>query len=269
MFPLASHVMGPTIAMIAIVGIVYGAWCAWVQKDVKKLVAYSSVSHLGFVMLGLFAMNTGAVTGAVLQMVNHGISTGALFILVGVIYSRRHTRELDQFGGLAQVMPMYTTVFIIVAMSSVGLPGTNGFIGEFMILAGTFASQALHPWPRIFTLIAGTGVIFAAVYMLHAVLKMFWGPVRHRENENLPDLSWREGLALAPLLLFIFWIGLFPATFLQPMEPSVRDFVTSFQRKLMISNHDDTQRLLPAAPPGPAAGPELADAQGAGQRGAP
>ena len=243
MFPLAAHYVGPTVALFAVIGIIYGAYCAWVQRDVKKLVAYSSVSHLGFVMLGIFAMTGAGVSGAILQMVNHGISTGALFILVGVIYDRRHTRDLREFGGLATPMPIYATLFVIVAMSSVGLPGTNGFVGEFMILAGTFASDALAPWPKLFVMFAATGVILAAIYMLHAVLKMFWGPVS-KVNEKLHDLTWREGAALAPLLVLVFWIGLYPNTFLEPMQPSVNAFVRGYQDKLMLSNQNDTARLL-------------------------
>ncbi len=255
LFPLAAHKIGPTIALIAVIGIIYGAYCAWVQKDVKKLVAYSSVSHLGFVMLGIFSMNAGGIEGAILQMVNHGISTGALFILVGIIYERRHTRDLAEFGGLAKVMPIYATIFVIITMSSVGLPGTNGFIGEFMILAGTFASEALQPWPRIFVVFAATGVILAAIYMLHAVSKLFWGPLDNEKNKSLKDMSLREGLTLAPLVLLVFWIGFFPNTFLDKMTPSVSNFISTFQAKLMLENQDDTARLLPS-PGGP--GPEEA-----------
>ena len=258
LFPLAAHYLGPTIVVLSIVGILYGAYCAWVQRDVKKLVAYSSVSHLGFVMAGLFAMNSTGISGAILQMVNHGISTGALFLLVGVIYDRRHTRNLDDFGGLAKAMPVYAILFVIVAMSSIGLPGTNGFIGEFMILAGLFSADALHPWPRVFTLFAALGVILAAIYMLHAVLKMFWGPVTKKENEAVPDVRWRELATLIPLVVLIFWIGLFPRTFLEPMEASVDRFVVEvFQSKLMQAGQDDGPRLIDAVPdvPGGAGAP--------------
>ncbi|MEM9194405.1 MAG: NADH-quinone oxidoreductase subunit M [Myxococcota bacterium] len=247
LFPLAAHYLGPTLCLFAVIGIIYGAYCAWVQKDVKKLVAYSSVSHLGFVVLGMFTMNVGGLSGAILQMVNHGVSTGALFILVGVIYDRRHTRDLDQFGGLAKVMPIYATLFVIVSMSSIGLPGTNGFIGEFMILAGTFASDALQPWPGWFTLFAATGVIFAAIYMLHAVLKMFWGPLDKEENRKLKDITWLEGAALAPLIVLIFWIGFYPNTFLEPMRPSVEGYIGDFQGRLQTQNQDDSKRILPVS----------------------
>jgi NADH-quinone oxidoreductase subunit M len=246
LFPLASLRAGPTIAVFAVIGIIYGAYCAWVQKDVKKLVAYSSVSHLGFVMLGLFSVTRQGVAGAILQMVNHGISTGALFLLVGVIYERRHTRLLRDFGGLAKVMPLYTLLFVIVTMSSVGLPGTNGFIGEFMILNGTFLSRNL-PTPFFFTLFAATGVILAAVYMLHAVLKMFWGPLDNPENEGLADVGGREMTTLAPLIAMVFLLGLAPSLFLDKMNPTVDGFLREYDRKLHDSNYNDTVHLLKAA----------------------
>ena len=253
MFPLASQWAGPTIAVFGVIGIVYGALAAWVQKDVKKLVAYSSVSHMGFIALGMFAMTQHGIQGAVLQMVNHGVSTGALFILVGVIYERRHTRLLEDFGGLAKVMPWYTLVFVIVTMSSVGLPGTNGFVGEFMILSGAFFSGGevgLGLWGQIFTMVAATGVVFAAIYMLHAVLKMFWGPLKHAENENLVDLAPREFAVLLPLVLLVFWIGIHPNTFLDRSRPAVDAFVEDFHEKWEATKLDDSMRLLdaPAAP---------------------
>jgi NADH-quinone oxidoreductase subunit M len=245
LFPLASHEAGPTIAIFAIIGIIYGAYCAWVQKDVKKLVAYSSVSHLGFVMLGIFSITEQGVSGAILQMVNHGVSTGALFLLVGVIYERRHTRLLSEFGGLAKVMPLYALLFVIVSMSSVGLPGTNGFIGEFMILNGTFVSQRL-PTPFFFTLFAATGVVLAAVYMLHAVLKMFWGPITNPENEALPDVGRRELSVLAPLIALVFVLGFFPSIFLEKMNPAVDGFLQHYETKLAATLKSDTTRVLSA-----------------------
>jgi NADH-quinone oxidoreductase subunit M len=244
LFPVASHFIGPSLAVLAVVGIIYGAFCAWVQKDVKKLVAYSSVSHLGFVMLGLFTLTQQGISGAILQMVSHGVSTGALFLLVGVIYERRHTRELDAFGGLAKAMPYYAVVFVIVAMSSIGLPGTNGFIGEFMILNGTFVSDVL-PSARVFSMAAATGVVLAAIYMLHAVLKMFWGPLDKPENQGLPDLTRREALTLAPLVVLIFWIGLFPQTFLSRMAPSVDAFIVAYVAKRNASVDLQEPRLGP------------------------
>jgi len=246
LFPLASHRFAPTLCVLAIIGIIYGAFCAWVQKDVKKLVAYSSVSHLGFVMLGIFSVTRQGVGGAILQMVNHGISTGALFLLVGVIYERRHTRLLSDFGGLAKVMPLYTLLFVIVAMSSVGLPGTNGFIGEFMILNGTFLSRGL-PTPFFFTAFATTGVILAAVYMLHAVLKMFWGPLDNDENKELADVGRRELTTLLPLVALVFVLGFFPNIFLEKMNPSIDAFLRDYDAKLIDSNMNDNVHLLKAA----------------------
>ncbi|MEZ4287437.1 MAG: NADH-quinone oxidoreductase subunit M [Polyangiales bacterium] len=234
LFPLGAQIVGPTIAALGVIGIVYGAWAAWVQRDLKKLIAYSSVSHMGFVALGIFAMTRNGVSGSILQMVNHGVSTGALFLLVGVIYDRRHTRLLDDFGGLAKVMPWFTLVFVIVTMSSVGLPGTNGFIGEFMILSGAFVSRAalgLGQYYFVMTLIAATGVIFAAVYMLHAVLRVFWGPITNVENESLTDLNRREVYALMPLMVLIFWIGLYPNFFLRRMDTSVEHFIDSTEQR--------------------------------------
>lgn len=243
LFPLASHKFAPTLAVLSVIGIIYGAYCAWVQKDVKKLVAYSSVSHLGFVMLGIFSVTRQGVGGAILQMVNHGISTGALFLLVGVIYERRHTRLLSEFGGLAKVMPVYALLFVIVAMSSVGLPATNGFIGEFMILSGTFVSKNL-PSSFMFTLFAATGVILAAVYMLHATLKMFWGPNDNPENQELADVGKRELSVLAPLIVLIFVLGLFPNIFLEKMNPSINAFLANYDTKLEATNKNDTPRVL-------------------------
>ena len=247
LFPYASHYLGPTLAVFAVIGIIYGAACAWVQRDVKKLVAYSSVSHLGFVMLGIFSVTRGGIEGAVLQMISHGVSTGALFILVGVIYDRRHTRDLADFGGLAKAMPIYATLFVIVTMSSVGLPGTNGFIGEFMILTGTFVSEELSVWERVFALCAATGVILAAVYMLHAVLKMFWGPLDKKANMGLPDINHREAIALSPLVFLIFWMGIFPASILDTMRPTVSHFVTVYDEGWRESYSADQLRLRPAA----------------------
>ena len=202
-------------------GILYAALVAWKQDDVKKLIAYSSVAHLGFVMLGLFAATRAGVSGALLQSVNHGISTGALFLLVGVIYDRRHTRAVREFGGLAKVMPIYAAVFVIVTMASIGVPGTNGFAGEFMILMGTFASIALGRHGILQAILASLGVILAAVYMLSVVQKMFFGPLSNPKNKRLTDLNVRETVALAPLVLLIFIIGFFPNLLTSRMDQSV------------------------------------------------
>lgn len=235
LFPRAAFHFLPLIATLAVVGIVYGALVAMIQKDIKKLVAYTSVSHLGFVMLGIAAMSTAGVSGAVYQMLNHGISTGALFLLVGVIYERRHTRAIKDFGGLAKVMPVYAAVFLIVGLSSIGLPGLNGFVGEFMIMAGTIKSQfigGLLPFGgpgAFYVLMAGLGVIFAAVYMLWMYQRVFFGEVTHPENNKLKDLSARELLIFAPLLALIVIMGVAPRIFLAPMEPSLQRIVSDFQ----------------------------------------
>jgi len=219
LFPEASIEFAANLAGVAVLGgILYGALCAWRQDDVKRLVAYSSVAHLGYVMLGLFAATSSSIEGSVLQMINHGISTGALFLLVGVIYDRRHTRQLDEFGGLAKVMPVYATLFIIVTVSSIGLPGTNGFIGEFMVITGTFVSNKLGHFNGIQAVGAALGVILGALYMLGVVQKMFFGPITKKENAGLTDMNRREILALAPLVILIFVIGLFPNVILAPMH---------------------------------------------------
>jgi NADH-quinone oxidoreductase subunit M len=243
LFPAASHRLGGTIAVFAVIGILYGAWCAWKQSDVKKLVAYSSVSHLDFVMLGIYSITAHGISGSILQMVSHGVSTGALFLLVGVIYERRHTRELSAMGGLAKVMPMYATVFVIVSMSSIGLPGTNGFVGEFMILSGTFVSEHLAVG-ALLAACAAVGVVLGAVYMLHAVLKMFWGPLDKPENQGLADLTGREGLVLAPLVLLIFWMGLYPKPMLSRMEASVDAMTHEYTAKLAESDRNPEARGL-------------------------
>jgi NADH-quinone oxidoreductase subunit M len=227
LFPEAALRAVPLIVTLAIIGIVYGALVAMVQKDVKKLVAYSSVSHLGFVMLGLFALNTQAVEGAVYQMLNHGLSTGALFLLVGVIYERRHTRLIDSFGGLTKVMPVYAVIFMIVTLSSVGLPPLNGFVGEFLILLGAYKANA------IWAVLAATGVVLGAIYMLWMYQRVFFGPVRHAENEGLKDLNLREIVVFVPILVLIFVMGIYPKPFLSRMEPAVERFVAQVAEKRM------------------------------------
>ncbi len=227
LFPQAAIKAAPWMAGLAVIGIIYGALVSYSQKDVKKLVAYSSVSHLGFVMLGLFALNPMGIQGGILQMINHGLSTGALFLLVGMIYERRHTREMDAFGGLWKVMPVYGTLMLIVALSSMGLPGLNGFVGEFTILLGAYGSNAIgSPW---FAGVAAFGVILAAIYILYMFQKMFLGPLDKEENMKLKDLNWREIATLVPLLVFIFWIGLYPKPFFALMAPAVNNLVKIIQ----------------------------------------
>ncbi len=208
LFPEASHRYSEVIAVLAVVGIVYGALVAAVQPDLKRLVAYSSVAHLGFVMLGIFAFNSQGVDGAVLQMVNHGLSTGALFLLVGILYDRRHTRLISDFGGIARTMPVYFVVFLIVMLSSIGLPGLNGFVGEFLILLGAFKVSPILGG------IATTGVILAAVYMLWMFRRVFYGEIEKPENKVIPDLKPVELCALVPIVLVCFWIGLYATPFL-------------------------------------------------------
>ena len=217
LFPQAAADATPWIVPLAIIGIIYGALVAMVQPDLKKLVAYSSVSHLGFVVLGLFSKSHLGIQGSVLQMINHGLSTGALFLLVGMIYERRHSRMIVDFGGLAKKMPIFATIFLVVTLSSIGLPGLNGFVGEFMILLGSFVGGAFSKWYVVF---ATTGVILAAVYMLWMFQRVMFG-TPDNTNASLPDLKPREIVVLLPILLFIVWIGVHPNTFLKPMEASV------------------------------------------------
>jgi NADH-quinone oxidoreductase subunit M len=227
LFPQAAITFAPWIALLAVIGIIYGAAVSYAQRDAKKLVAYSSVSHLGFVMLGLFALNQQGIQGGILQMVNHGLSTGALFLLVGMIYDRRHTREMDAYGGLWKVMPVYAVFTLIVTLSSMGLPGLNGFVGEFTILLGAFGSQAIgSPW---FAGLATLGIILAAVYLLFMFQKLFLGPVDKEENRVLLDLNLREVATIVPLLVLIFWIGLYPRPFFALMSPSVEQVVAALQ----------------------------------------
>ncbi len=213
LFPQAAVHFAPAISILAIIGIIYGALVAMVQKDMKKLVAYSSVAHLGFVVLGIFAMTQEAVQGAIIQMVNHGLSTGALFLLVGVLYERTHTREISEYGGIAKIIPIFSFALMFASLSSVGLPGLNGFVGEFLILLGAFKSPVLNSW--WYTVFAASGVIFAAVYLLWMYQRVVFGEVKNPKLNELKDMNKREMLVLVPIFIFIIWIGIYPSTFLK------------------------------------------------------
>ena len=219
-FPQASYEFVPMIAWLSIIGIIYGALVSMVQVDLKKLVAYSSVSHLGFVMLGIFALNPYGIQGALIQNINHGISTGALFLLVGIIYDRRHTRLIKEFGGLAKIMPKYAICFMIVALSSIGLPGMNGFVGEFLILLGVFQVNGL--WAACAT----SGVILAACYILWMFQRVMFLEVKNPKNMNLKDMNVREMFTVVPLIILIFWIGLYPKPFMDTFDASVTHLVS-------------------------------------------
>jgi NADH-quinone oxidoreductase subunit M len=218
LFPKVAHDAAPILLTLGVIGIVYGAIVAAVQRDLKRLIAYSSVAHLGFIILGTFALTTQGVEGGVLQMVNHGLSTGALFLLVGMVYERRHTRQIADFGGIQKVAPVFAGVFMVVMLSSVGLPGLNGFVGEFLVLIGTFVT---HRW---WAVVATTGVILAAVYLLWAYQRVFHG-VPEGENATFPELRWKEGAVLAPVIALIVFLGVYPKPVLDRMGPSVRSLV--------------------------------------------
>ncbi len=219
LLPWATVKFVPFMVVLAIIGIIYGSLVAMVQKDMKKLVAYSSVAHLGFVMLGLYALNAQGITGGILQMINHGISTSGLFLCVGIIYERRHTRMISEFGGLSKQMPVFAVFYAIMTMSSLGLPGLNGFIGEFLILVGAFKANWMYAaW-------ATTGIILGAGYLLWLFQRVMFGPLDNPKNEKLPDLSVREIFVMLPLVVWAFWIGLYPKPFIEILEPSVNHLV--------------------------------------------
>ena len=230
LFPTASLHFTPLIMVLAVVGIVYGALVAMVQTDIKKLVAYSSVSHLGFIVLGIFAMNDQGVQGSIIQMVNHGISTSALFLIVGMIYERRHTREISDFGGLAKVVPAFSAVFMLATLSSIGLPGLNGFVGEFLILLGAYQVST------ILGVVATSGVVLAAIYMLWMFQRVVWGEVKHEANSRLQDLSIREWVVVAPLIALMIWIGVYSQPFMNRVEVSSRHLIHTVQVKQVRNN---------------------------------
>ena len=221
LFPAAAEQARPFLAVLSVIGIVYGALMCLAQRDIKKLIAYSSVSHLGYCMLGMLAITAEGATGSAYQMLNHGVSTGALFLLFGFLYERRHTRLIADYGGIAKVMPVFTTSFIIITFSSVAVPGTNGFIGEFLVLLGTFKSNL----GTIFGVLATTGVVLGAAYMLWMVQKVFFGTITHRENQFLKDMNLREFATVAPFLVLVLVMGLMPQPFLDRIAPSTERFI--------------------------------------------
>jgi len=247
LFPDATARFTPLICTLAVIGIVYASLVAMVQHDVKKLVAYSSVAHLGFVMIGLFALNQQGIAGGMLQMLNHGVSTGALFLIVGFIYERRHTRQITDFGGLAKQMPIFATIFMIVTFSSIGLPGTNGFVGEFLILLGTFQGPL-----KVYSIIATSGVILSAVYMLWMFQRVMFGELKNPKNMVLKDLNLREMVIMAPLVALIFFMGVYPRPFIDSMSPSIDRMIAQTTGQKQVA------QAIPSEAPAAVAAPEAA-----------
>lgn len=247
LFPDATDKFTPFIATLSVIGIIYAALVAMVQEDVKKLVAYSSVAHLGYVMLGVFALNLQGLSGGMLQMLNHGVSTGALFLIVGFVYERRHTRLITDFGGLAKQMPVFATIFMIVTLSSIGLPGTNGFVGEFLVLLGAFESEL-----RWYAVIGTSGVILAAVYMLWMFQRVMFGELTNPKNQTLCDLNAREVGIMLPLLVLIFVMGVYPTPFIEKMSPSLEKLIVHVKTKqqgtvAQVQSVPAAPQVMPAA----------------------
>ena len=240
LFPQASREFAPLVCILAIIGILYGALVAMVQPDLKKLVAYSSVAHLGFCVLGIFVFDPQAMEGAIYQMFNHGVSTGALFILVGLLYDRRHTRRISEFGGLATSLPVYSTFFLIVALSSLGLPMLNGFVGEFLIILGAYHARA------VYAALAAVGVVLAAVYLLWMYQRVFYGEITHEENQRLPDCNAREKLILTTAVIVILAMGVYPQPFLRRMDGTVASVLQRIEQKTILFTDRGSAR--PAAP---------------------
>ena len=232
LFPHGAEYWAPTIAVLSVVGIGYGAFVAFAQQDVKKLIAYSSVSHLGFCTLGLFAMTSAGISGSIFAMLSHGLTTGGLFLAIGVIYERRHTRRMSEFGGLWGQMPVFAALFLICVLGSVGLPGLSGFVGEFLTILGTFVASPSHlPMPKLLAAAAATGVIFGAIYLLYMFQKLMFGPLDNPKNQSLPDLSLREIVVFAPIVVMIFAMGFLPQKFLAPIDKSVSSFLVFYESK--------------------------------------
>jgi NADH-quinone oxidoreductase subunit M len=238
LFSEAAFDLLPLVSILALIGIIYGALVSMVQPDLKRLVAFSSVSHLGYVMLGMFAFNMQGIQGSIYQMLNHGISTGSLFLIVGMVYERRHTRLIADFGGLSKVMPIYAVFFMIVTLSSIGLPGTNGFVGEFLILLGAFQSNV------VYGVLAATGVILGAAYMLWMFQRVMFGKITRPENEKLKDLNAREITILVPMVIMIFLMGIYPKLFFSKMDASVEKFIADFKGRVEMKADLPTQKML-------------------------
>ena len=233
LFPLAVVDLAPFIGGLAVIGIIYAALVAMVQKDAKRLIAYSSVSHLGFVVLGLMAMTPAGVEGGIYQMLAHGVSTGGLFLCIGILYERRHTRLIKDFGGLTRQIPVFAVFFMIIVMSSAGLPGMNGFVGEFLVLVGTFTSGVLSDnWSKVLAVLAASGMILGAVYLLRMFQKVMFGPLANPKNRTIKDLDAREIVYLTPIILLIFVMGVFPNIFLDDIRPSTQEFFRLFNSKI-------------------------------------
>jgi len=230
MFPLASHDLAPVIFTLSIVAVIYTSLVALVQKDMKKLIAYSSVAHMGFVTIGIFAVNVHGIEGSIYQMLSHGIVSGALFLCVGVVYDRLHTREIARYGGLAKNMPAYALVFMVFTMASVGLPGTSGFVGEFLVLMGAFEANS---WVALF---AATGLILGAAYMLYLYRRIAFGKLTKDDLKELLDLSPREVIVFVPLIVMVLWMGVYPSTFLEPIHASVSKLINDYQLALSAAD---------------------------------
>ena len=248
LFPVAAQQMRWGFALLAMVGIVYGAMMCLAQRDVKKLIAYSSVSHLGFCMLGIFALTAEGATGSAYQMLNHGVSTGALFCLFGFLYERRHTRAIIEYGGIARSMPVFAALFLIITFSSIAVPGTNGFIGEFLVLLGTFKSTEVPMWIAV---LAATGVILGAAYMLWMVQRVFFGPLVQVENARLQDLNGRELVTALPFVVMVLVMGVLPGFFLDRLEMSTRKYIARAQVGINVPGRDEDTRITVAPLPSP------------------
>ncbi len=253
LLPVASFNMVGFIGILAIIGVIYGALVAMAQHDMKRLIAYSSVSHMGFLMLGIFALNEQGVTGGLIQMINHGVSTGALFLLIGIIYEKRHTREIAAFSGLSKVIPVFAVIFAITMFSSIGLPGLNGFVGEFLILLGLFKTNI------VFAAFAVTGIVLGAAYMLWLFQRTMFGEPEGEDNQNMTDLNFRQLAYMLPLVILMFWIGLYPKPFLSRVEPTVNHYVSHVQEQHQA--YLEATGQLPVAEAKPAEAPPVKKAQ--------